>query len=354
MRNLHYCLLITVFAGFISSCGKDKDTEPGSGGSGGGTNSLVGKWYTESRNIDVTFRSDNTGVLHYTDVNNTPGCEEGSVTMFTWETNDGMLTLDYQSMRVCGESRSPENDPPKPYTVTGNTLEWAGTTWYRDGGSSGSGSGGSGSSGNGNGSAMFWLASDLGCGNITVTCNGVSKAVSGYYSSGAPDCGASYSATFDLKPGTYSFTAACSSLDWDGSITVKAGACSKMQLTGNGSSGGGSSGGGGGNSGGNGGGNGSTTGDVVLWAGGKVTGKNLRVEVYRSNNGNKISYGIRTITANYSSPPACGASGSANYTLEPGVYRYGAQIGEPGTSDYEWWEDGFNIKKGQCIKERIY
>jgi hypothetical protein len=83
------------------------------------------------------------------------------------------------------------------------------------------------------GQAMFWLASDLGCGNITVICNGVSKVIMGYYTT-APTCGANNTATFSLDTGTYSYSASCSGKVWNGSITVTNGECSKMQLTSNG------------------------------------------------------------------------------------------------------------------------
>jgi len=352
---LRHVLQLSLLFGLTASCGKEKNADPTSGSSSA-PHPLIGKWYTESGNADITFRKDYTGVLHYVDLNNTPGCEDGSVTQFNWTTDDGMLALDYQSMRICGEPRSPDNDPPQPYTVSGNTLEWAGTTWYREGNSGSDNSYGGGN----NGQVAFWIASDLGCGNISVSCNGVTKTIDGYYSSGSPDCGDTYAATFTLKPGTYSFTASCSSLDWDGTVTVKTGTCSKMQLTGNGGgnsggTNGGNSGGGNNNGGNNGGNNSSNTGDVVLWAGGNLAGKSLKVEVYSYDQaGNMVSFGTRTLSSTFSNPPTCGASGAANYTLTPGVYRYGVQLGTPGTADYQWWEDGFTVKKGACVKARIY
>lgn len=84
------------------------------------------------------------------------------------------------------------------------------------------------------GQAMFWVASDLGVGSITVYCNGTNRTISSYYSSEVPSCGASGAANFTLDPGTYSISASGGSKTWNGSITVTSGGCSKIQLTNNG------------------------------------------------------------------------------------------------------------------------
>jgi major membrane immunogen (membrane-anchored lipoprotein) len=149
------------------------------------------------------------------------------------------------------------------------------------------------------GDAMFWIASDLGVGPITVYCNGSSQTFNSYYSSGAPSCGASGAANFSLNPGTYPFTASAGSSTWSGSITVTAGGCSKMQLTG---------GGGGGGS--------STNGNVMFWT------KNSTLGAITVNfNGQ-----VKQITQYQSSgnPSGCGVSGFANYNLAAGTYSYTA------------------------------
>ena len=87
-----------------------------------------------------------------------------------------------------------------------------------------------GGSGTTTGSAMFWVASDLGCGPITVQCNSVSKTITGFYGS-SPACGVTNSANFTFSPGTYSFSASCSGKTWSGNITVTSNECSKLQLT---------------------------------------------------------------------------------------------------------------------------
>ena len=104
-----------------------------------------------------------------------------------------------------------------------------------DCGARSNGCNGSGTSGNGgtsNGQAMFWISSDLGCGNISVSLNGTSRSISSFYSSGTPGCGASGCATFTLAPGTYSYTASCSGYSWTGrTVTVSSNGCSTIQLT---------------------------------------------------------------------------------------------------------------------------
>lgn len=88
-----------------------------------------------------------------------------------------------------------------------------------------------GGGGSGEGNIIFWISSDMGCGNINVTLQGQgSGSISSYYSS-SPNCGASGCANFTVAPGTYSFTASCGDYSWDGSITVSEDQCYKMQLT---------------------------------------------------------------------------------------------------------------------------
>lgn len=91
------------------------------------------------------------------------------------------------------------------------------------------GSGGGGG-GTGEGNIIFWTNSDLGCGIVSVTLQGQgSGSISSYYGS-SPNCGASGCANFTVAPGTYSYTASCGNYTWNGSITVPANQCFKMQL----------------------------------------------------------------------------------------------------------------------------
>lgn len=88
-----------------------------------------------------------------------------------------------------------------------------------------------GGGGSGNGNIIFWINSDMGCGNINVTLQGQgSSSISNFYAS-SPNCGASGCANFTVAPGTYNFTANCGDYSWDGSVTVSEDQCYKMQLT---------------------------------------------------------------------------------------------------------------------------
>lgn len=81
-----------------------------------------------------------------------------------------------------------------------------------------------------NGDYIVWVASDLGCGTIDVTVNGVTKTITSYYSGSAPDCGASGCANFSLAPGTYNVTASCTGLNWSFTKTITSNDCVKTEL----------------------------------------------------------------------------------------------------------------------------
>ena len=49
------------------------------------------------------------------------------------------------------------------------------------------------------GQGMFWTASDLGCGNITVTLGGASGSISTYYNTSIPSYGIAGAAGFSLS-----------------------------------------------------------------------------------------------------------------------------------------------------------
>ena len=88
-----------------------------------------------------------------------------------------------------------------------------------------------GGTGSGTGEVMFWTRSDLGCGNITVTISGQSKTMTSYFTSGAPSCGTSGAATFELPEGTYSYSASCNNYHWGPSnVTVTENGCFRMEL----------------------------------------------------------------------------------------------------------------------------
>ena len=91
-------------------------------------------WST-SQGTTVRFGSDGSGRLFFPDLNNTGVCSSGSVSLFDWTassfSSSGSVTLDYQSVTICGESQSPPSNDTSSYSVSGGSLTYAGTTWTR-------------------------------------------------------------------------------------------------------------------------------------------------------------------------------------------------------------------------------
>lgn len=90
-----------------------------------------------------------------------------------------------------------------------------------------------GGGGSGTGDLIFWTNQDLGCGNISVTLEGIGgTTISGYYGS-APDCSSTNAGgNFnDIAPGTYNYSASCTDYTWNGTVTVPEDGCMTFQLT---------------------------------------------------------------------------------------------------------------------------
>ncbi len=169
------------------------------------------------------------------------------------------------------------------------------------------------------GEVMFWISSDLNCGQITVTCGGVAKNITGY-SSSTPTCGASGAATFSLEEGTYSYSAVCSGKSWSGTVIISAGNCNKIELTNNSTGGGGSGGG-------------STTGQVTFWTASNLNCGNITV----SCNGES-----RIITNYSSTAPSCGTTGFATFQLPAGSHNYTASC------NGQTWSGTVTATSGGC------
>ena len=251
------------------------------------------------------------------------GC--GNITVTLGGASGSISTYYNTSIPSCGAAGCATFDlAPGTYTYFASCSggqTWSGSITIVAGGCSKIQlTGGGGGGGSTTGQGMFWIASDLGCGNITVICNGITRTITGFYGT-APSCGASGCATFDLGPGTYSFSASCTGKTWTGNITITAGNCSKFQLT--------SSGGGGG---------GSTTGQGMFWINTDQGCGNITV----------VCNGItRTISSFYASAPSCGASGCATFDLSPGTYSYSASC------TGKTWNGNITITAGGCSKVQL-
>jgi uncharacterized protein (TIGR02145 family) len=85
----------------------------------------------------------------------------------------------------------------------------------------------------GKGQLMIWISSDLGCGQIEVTVNGITQMISSSYKS-APDFGAKGCANFTLPSGEYNITAKCNNMTWSFTKKVTSEECTKTELIKNG------------------------------------------------------------------------------------------------------------------------
>lgn len=187
------------------------------GGSGGGSSTGTAMVWTQIDHtcgtISVTINGVSKSISSYYS-SGVPSC--GSTGCATFTLNPGT----YSVVASCS-SKSWTGS----VTVTANGC----ATLRLD--AAGNGGGGSGGGGSSTGNAMVWTQVDHSCGNINVTINGTTKTISSYYSSGAPSCGASGCANFTLNPGSYNVTASCSSKSWNGTVSVTADGCYKLQLT---------------------------------------------------------------------------------------------------------------------------
>ena len=172
------------------------------------------------------------------------------------------------------------------------------------------------------GQAIFWIKSDLGCGNVAVTCNGVTKSIRGFNGVGAPTCGSSGPATFEFPVGTYSFSAQCGAQKWNGSVTIASGVCNQNELVPNNP-------------------NPSSTGQVTFWSQSDLKCGNVNVTC------NGVT---RTISSFYiSGAPSCGANGAATFNLPPGTYAFSASC-----TGKKWEGSTVTVKAGGCSKMELY
>ena len=220
------------------------------------------------------------------------------------------------------------------FTATNGSLNWNGSVTVTAGGcfkeelQGSSGGGGGGNNNSGSGQATFWIASNIY--GITVTCGGQSKTITSYYSSGAPNCGATGCATFDLAPGTYPFTATNGSSNWSGSVTVTANGCFKEQLTGGSNS----------NNNNNNGGDNNTNYNVTFWTAATKYGQ---IQIYVNNTLKG------TITSSYTSAPGCGAAGCVTVSIPAGTNNtWYAKAG-----NYTWNSTSFTLTTS-CTRIQLY
>ena len=167
-------------------------------------------------------------------INSDLGC--GPITVNVSGAGSSTITGFFNSTPDCSNTNSGGNfnnlSPGSySYTASCSNSNWSGTFVINENNCSrvelvGSGGGGD------NGDVIFWINSDFGCGPITVNLSGVgTRTINGFWNA-APDCtdlgaGGNFN---DVPPGNYSFSASCSSLSWNGTVTISDNTCTRFQL----------------------------------------------------------------------------------------------------------------------------
>ncbi|WP_430612485.1 hypothetical protein [Flavobacterium sp. JP2137] len=247
---LKFFKILGVVLAFVSCSSDDSSSDDGDGGgNGGGSSNKLHTTWTMTKKHQIAYQS---GSVIY---DRTDPYKDGEIT-YRFD-NDGSfygqefgkpMTTTYrfdQSKMIIYFLNDINGNQVKTLTDSNLTL-WgfseregirAETTMYfkKYGGSSGGGNGGGGNGGggsNGNsGKVSFWVNYDYGCGPIYVSINGQSQTITSYYESVPEGCTSSGNANFTFPPGTYSFSATCSSRNWNGTVEIKPDGCLRMNLT---------------------------------------------------------------------------------------------------------------------------
>lgn len=184
---------------------------------------------------------------------------------------------------------------------------------------------GGGGNNTGYGNAMIWTKNGT-LGYVTINCNGQSEVISKYYPTGGPSgCGVSGFANFELPVGTHSFTGSnAAGTTWSGSVTIKDGDCTLMEITSGGGTGGGGGGGGGGSS---------NKAQAVFFTYAATTPISVTVSGLTATITSKLSNG---------NVPACGAAGCATFDLGVGTHNWTATDGNNS------WNGTVTVTLGGC------
>ena len=167
------------------------------------------------------------------------------------------------------------------------------------------------------GTATFW--NDASAGTVTVNLAGQQATMAGYFNA-APGCGATGAANFNnLTPGSYPYTASSTSHNWSGTTTIVAGQCARVLLHPTTPT--------------------ATTGRISFWTATNHNCGNILVTIngQSQNIANYYSSGI----------PACGASGTATFTLPPGSYNF------TGRCTTLSWSGTVSVAAGGCALKQL-
>jgi len=188
---------------------------------------LHSSWNNSSLDVCLTYYNNGTGTITYTGSGIVSGTNTGKIKWGVWVNSYGSPVLAANGKQyVFNQSISGAKVDPQialiPYNQNTGKLEFGFNK-----GSCGNNGGGSSF-----GKAIFWVSKDYGIGQISVYVNGIYKGkITGYYSSGVPNCGVARCVNVKLPAGVYSYKARSQTgVTWSGSIRITSGRCFKIQL----------------------------------------------------------------------------------------------------------------------------
>jgi hypothetical protein len=136
--KLHVALTLPLAVGgcdVIDELFEIEDEELAEDDAGLGDHPLVGEWETGVQGCDpssaLVIRGNGSGVMYVIDCNGI--CPSSEIT-FDWNATgrtSGTLTLNYTSSEICGEPQEVPDPDSSPFSVSGDRLEFAGSTWTR-------------------------------------------------------------------------------------------------------------------------------------------------------------------------------------------------------------------------------
>ena len=225
-------LLLSLFLVFFSCETLEDDSDiynpPSDTGNNNSSNWSNGYWLKSSGN---TYMDLSNSVPVFCANGNVVG---GTYSDLRWEdANTAFFTLyNNGDERILRITKSGSNLILAPWDeISQSTNNPSTYTPVSDFPCSGSNSGGGGGNNSTTeGKVAFFVKSDKGCGNITITVDGnTTKTISQYYTQGINGC--SEGTIFTLSQGSHSFTATCGNYTWSSTFSITADGCLTFELT---------------------------------------------------------------------------------------------------------------------------
>ncbi|TDO24073.1 hypothetical protein [Pedobacter duraquae] len=190
---------------------------------------LIGCWDNDGNDFCIEYKSDGTGII----TSKPSTFVTASTATFKWgamvDSKGKLLLSNVGTIYIAHQATQGSFDPQLALlSFKQSTKQFYGYNMSAIAKCATVSGGGTGTTGTGN--IIFWINSDLGCGNITVSVSGKSATINKSFSA-SPACGADGGANFTLPVGNYSYTAECSGKKWTSTFSITQGVCFKMQLS---------------------------------------------------------------------------------------------------------------------------